>query len=108
MSDDVAPLRGDQGGALVLLLLVAAVLAASLTAALGDLGATVVDRTRAGAAADAAALAGLRGGAGEAVRIARLNDAHLVSFHEDLVSSQVTVVVVVGEVAATARATDAP
>lgn len=106
MSDDVAPLRGDQGGALVLLLLVAAVLSASLTAALGDLGATVVDRTRAGAAADAAALAGLIGGAGEAVRIARLNDADLVSFEQDV--GQVTVVVEVAGVTARARATDAP
>lgn len=100
--------RSDSGGALIVALLVTAVCAAMLMAALGDLGGAIVDRTRAASAADSAALAGLWGGARAAERIARLNDAHLVSFHEDPVSSQVTVVVVVGEVTATARATDAP
>jgi hypothetical protein len=105
---DPSRARGDAGGVLVLVLLVAAVLATALMSALGDLGGTVVDRTRARTAADAAALAGLSGGAAEAARIAVQNGAVLVSFHEDPVNAHVEVVVEVAGVSASARATDAP
>lgn len=99
---------GDSGGAGLLTMAATAALTGALLLALGDLGAVVVDRTRARTAADGAALAGLEGGRSEAARIARLHGAELVSWHEDIASSQVTVVVSVDGVAATARASNAP
>ena len=108
MSNERTRLHGESGGALVLVPLLTAALAAVMMVALGHLGETAVDRTRARTAADAAALAGLEGGADAARRIAAGNGATLVSFHGDSATSQVTVVVAVGDASATARATDAP
>ncbi|MEM7338121.1 MAG: pilus assembly protein TadG-related protein [Actinomycetota bacterium] len=82
--------------------LVGAVFAVSvlLTLAVADLGRAAVDKARAQAAADAAALAGVVEGQEGAEALAAANGGVVVSFHRD--GSTVIVVVEVG--AARARA----
>lgn len=101
-------LRGEAGGAGLVAMVVALVLAVVLASALEDLGSITVDRTRAQTAADAAALAGLRGGHSMASSIAARHGAVLVTWMQDPASSQVTVSVRFGDRVAVARATDAP
>jgi Flp pilus assembly protein TadG len=97
--------RGDQGQATVL---VAAVLAVTVlaTAGIARLGGAMVDASRAQAAADAAALAAVEGGADAAVRLADRNGARLVSVSR--VGDDVVVVVEVDGASATARARALP
>lgn len=101
-------LHGETGGAGLVAVVVMIVLSVVMASALDDLGSTTVDRARAQTAADAAALAGLRGGHTMASSIAARHGAVLVTWAHDPASSQVTVSVRFGEIAAVARATDAP
>lgn len=83
---------------------VALVLGALLAIGVGRVGAVVVQRQRAQIAADAAALAGVRGGRATAAAVATANGAALQSF--DVRDDEVLVTVTVGAVDASARATD--
>ena len=100
--------RPDRGQA-VLLMVAVVVLAGVLAMAVAQMAATTARRDQAQAAADAAALAGSRGGHDAARRLAAANGAELVSFRVlDAGSATVEVVVRVGGVTATARASRAP
>ena len=105
---DRGPAGRDRGQAAVLLILVVAVLAAATMSGLGRLGAHVRDRVHAQSIADAAALASLGGGRGQAVAVSTANGATLVSWADGPAPGEVTVVVRVGSALATARASDAP
>ena len=83
---------------------VALVFGALLAIGVGRVGAVVVQRQRAQIAADAAALAGVRGGRATAAAVATANGAALQSF--DVRGDEVSVTVTVGAVDASARATD--
>jgi hypothetical protein len=83
---------------------VALMLGALLAIGVGRVGAVVVQRQRAQIAADAAALAGVRGGRATAAAVATANGAALLSF--DVRGDDVLVTVTVGAVDASARATD--
>jgi Flp pilus assembly protein TadG len=98
--------RGDRGQAAVVLLVVVAVLLVTLSLAVAAMGRTTLDRTRAQTAADAAALAALDGGAAAAGDLAARHGAEVVAWSVD--GDEVTVTVRIGDVTATARATDAP
>ncbi len=98
----------DRGQASVLLVIVATVLSASLSVAMAGFGGRLIDRTRAQTAADAAALASLAGGSGAAQALAQRHGATLVEFTRGPGMGQVTVMVRIGDVTATAAATDAP
>ena len=100
--------RGDGGQAAVLVVCVTAVLVVAIVVALAALGRTSVDRTRAQTAADAAALASVTGGSAAARSLAAAHGATLTSWQPGPGRDQVTVVVRLGDVTATARATDAP
>jgi hypothetical protein len=94
--------RGDRGQALPLVIGVLAVMAVVLSAVAWFAG-TTIDAARARTAADAAALAGVVGGAPEASRVADSNAAALLDFRRE--GSDVIVTVRVGRATATARAT---
>lgn len=100
--------QGERGSAALLLVATMLVALVMLLVALADLGRASSARSSAQAAADAAALASLEGGRPVAERFARLNDAVLVSWERGPGDDEVTVVVSVDGVTATARATDAP
>jgi hypothetical protein len=70
------------------------------------LATTVIDRTRAQSAADAAALASVRGGRATGASMASKNGGVLVSWTQ--IGRDVVVEVRVGAAVAAARATDAP
>ena len=89
-------------------MIVAAVLFVSLSAGILVVGGGAIDRSRAQTAADAAALASLRGGRRAALDLAERHGAELVSFTVGPISEQVTVVVRVGDAIAMSVATDAP
>jgi hypothetical protein len=93
--------RRDEGQALPLVTVIVAV-AGLAAVALAHLGAGVVARSRAGGAADAAALAGAADGRVAADDVARANRGALVSFERR--GTTVEVVVAVGGVSARARA----
>ena len=96
--------RDDRGQILFLVVLLIA-LGAGLAVLVGELGVVAVERARATAAADAAALAAVteRGdGRTVAREFAAANGAQLVSFTRD--GGEVLVVVRVGRARATARA----
>ena len=93
------------GQATVLLLAVIALVVVMMMATAQFAG-RVVMREQAQIAADAAALAGTDGGRPAAAQLAHANGGVLVSF--TLVADAVQVVVRVGDVTATARATRAP
>jgi len=59
-------------------------IAASVSFAVAHVGALLVEEARAEVAADAAALAGVYGGAAMAMTVANLNGAHLVSVVDEL------------------------
>ena len=91
---------------LVLTVLVGLAVSAAVMLALVPVLGALVDRQRAQAAADAAALAGVVDGRTAAAAIAAANGAVLVEWSE--AGAEVTVTVVVDGVRAVARATDAP
>lgn len=97
----------DRGQAVLMLLPVMAV-AALLGIGVALAGRVVVDRSRAQAAADAAALAGVGGGRRAAAELAAANGGALVEFRSLGDDHTVEVVVAVGGVRARARATDGP
>ncbi len=101
------------------LLVLVVALAVLVAVGAGQAARAVIDRGRAQAAADAAALAGVHGGRAAAVRLASANGATLVSYAEvaggrgsvfpaAASTMTVTVVVLVGDVRASARATNGP
>jgi ABC-type phosphate transport system substrate-binding protein len=96
----------DRGSMLVFVMLVGVAFTAAVTLALLPVLTALVDHTRAQNAADAAALAGVIGGAGASSAIAAANDATVVAWSRS--GHDVTVTVQVGEQQATARATDEP
>lgn len=89
----------------MLLVVVTAVLLVVVLLAIATMGRTMVDRTRAQTAADAAALAGLDGGPSAASRLAARHGAQVIAWSER--GDVVTVTVRLGDTTATARATDA-
>jgi hypothetical protein len=93
----------DRGSAAVLAIGVVAVLAVLLLA-VAQFGRRVDDAARARTAADAAALAGVRGGRALADEFARENGGRLTAFA--VVAADVVVTVVVGSAVASARASD--
>ena len=95
----------DRGQALPLLLLSIAVVAVCLVGA-ADFGVRLVHEAHAQAAADAAALAGVMSGETAARALATSNGAQVVSYRAE--GSDVVVVVAIGPVTATARASRAP
>jgi hypothetical protein len=101
--------RGDERGqAVVLLLVLATAMFVTVSAALVALGGSVVDRTRAQTAADAAALSSLDGGLEAAQRLAGRHGGTVVRWHRGPGVETVTVTVRVGDSLATATATDSP
>lgn len=98
-------MKTDRGQAVVLMAAVV-VFAALVAIGVAQVGAVVVQRQHAQAAADAAALAGLSDGQAGAARLAAANGAVLVSFDDS--GSTVTVTVSLGRVHARARASDGP
>ena len=98
----------DRGQAAVLVITVSAVLLVAIVLALGSMGRTAVDRTRAHTAADAAALASLEGGRAAAVLLAHRHGASVVTWFRGPGPSEVTVTVRLGDTTATARASNAP
>lgn len=96
----------DRGSMLVLTVLVGTAITAAVLIAIVPMLGDLVDRQRAQAAADAAALAGVSEGRGGAAALAAANGGVLVAWSES--GDEVTVVVVVGGQRAQARATDAP
>jgi hypothetical protein len=91
----------DEGQALPLIV-VAVLVAAVAALALGRLGSRAIGSARAQTAADAAALAGVRGGYPEAARLATANGARLVSF--SMYGREVRVRVEAGDATAEAHA----
>ena len=98
--------RADRGQAAIVVVAVAAVVLVTMLFALATMGRTTLDRTRAQTAADAAALAALDGGPAAAADLAARHGAVVVSWTRR--DREVTVTVRLGEVTATARASDAP
>ena len=100
--------RRDRGQAAVLVLVLATVLFVSISTALVEVGARVIDRTRAQTAADAAALGAIIGGRDAAETLAQRHGATLVSFVRGPGDGRVSVVVRRGSATADAAASDAP
>lgn len=94
---------GRDDGQAVPLIAALVVMAGVLVLGLGALAGDVVDAARARSAADAAALAGIRGGRPAADALAGRNGAALTSWQQ--VGDDVVVTVRVGGATATARAT---
>jgi hypothetical protein len=100
--------RNDRGQAAAMVLALATALFVALTSATLVVGSEMVDRTRAQTAADAAALASLRGGRAAALALADEHGAALVAYTPGSNPGQVRVVVRVGDSTAAAAASDAP
>lgn len=100
----------DAGSVTVLVATAVAAVVVAVTLAVGRLGAAVAEGGRARTAADAAALASVRGGRAVAARVASANGGVLVGWHRVATPDGVTdqVVVRVGDTVATARATGGP
>jgi Putative Flp pilus-assembly TadE/G-like len=98
----------DCGSAAIVVLVCAVVVGAALMSALGEVGSTVRHRSQAQTAADAAALASLDGGRSAAASLASANGARLVSWAPGPGTGEVTVMVRVDDITATARATNTP
>ena len=96
----------DRGSASVMVVLVAVAFTVAAGTGLARLSRDLIDVTRARSAADAAALASVEGGRAAADELAVTNGATLVSWEQ--VGSDVVVAVRVGDVVATARATNVP
>ena len=95
----------DRGQALPIVIGVVAVLAA-FVAGIGWFAIGLRDAAQARTAADAAALAGVEGGSGEAAHLAAANGGALISFAQQ--GDDIVVTVRVGRATATARATNGP
>jgi hypothetical protein len=98
--------RGDGGQAAALAVIALTTLAVVLIMAVAQLGTSVLERSAAQTAADAAALAGVIGDRPAADRVARANGAAIIAWRAG--PHEVTVTVRLGDAVATARATDAP
>jgi hypothetical protein len=98
----------DQGQAALLFVVVCTALFVASVMALSVFGSHVVDRTRAQSAADAAALGSLDGDRAVAAALAERHGGVLVDWSQGPGPFEVTVVVRVGDVTATARASDSP
>ena len=96
----------DRGSMSVVVVFVSVAVTASVMLALLPLLGDLTERQEAGSAADAAALAGVTGGAEAAASLAAANGGVLVAWSR--VGRRVTVQVRVGDQVATARATDEP
>jgi 2-keto-4-pentenoate hydratase len=96
----------DRGSAAILTVVVALAVTATVAVGLESLGTRLADREQARTAADAAALAGVRGGRPASSTLAERNGGVLVSWSTD--GTAVTVTVRVGDETAIARATDGP
>lgn len=90
----------------VLTIMVSVAIVAAVAMAVIPFTVALVDRQRAQTAADAAALAGVRGGQSASSELAAVNGGVLVSWSRS--GRSVTVTVVRGDTVATARATDEP
>ena len=106
MSRNVPGSRDDRRQAAIVLVAVAAVLVVTMTVAVAAMGRTAIDRTRAQTAADAAALAALDGGPAAATALAARHGCVVVAL--SVADDVVTLTVRLGDVTATAPATDAP
>lgn len=98
----------DQGQAAVVVVAVSAALLVVMLTALATMGHTTTQRVRAQNAADAAALASLDGGHGAAQHVAAVNGAEIVVWSEGPGPHEASVTVRIGDVTATARASNAP
>lgn len=96
----------DRGSMLVLVVMAGLAITVAATLALAPMLGDLQDRQRARSAADAAALAGVTGGAASSERIATANGAIVVEWRRT--DDEVVVRVVVGDATAVARATDRP
>jgi hypothetical protein len=96
----------DRGSMMVLTVLVGTAFTAAVLIAVEPVLGGLVDRQRARAAADAAALAGVTDGRDGASALATANGGTIVAWSES--GDEVTVTVEVGGQRALARATDAP
>ncbi len=101
-----ATTTNDDRGQAIVLVVVVAVLIVLCAVGAARLGARLVTVEQAQVAADAAALAGVDGGADAARRLAAANDGTLVVFRQ--LGDDVLVTVVVDGVRASARASRAP
>lgn len=99
-------MTAERGSAAVSVLAVTGI-AASLSMVVARAGAVLVDEARAQVAADAAALAGVYGGAATAGRVAEMNGARMVSASDDLrTGGEFAVRVQVGRIVRGAAAVD--
>jgi len=98
--------RGDDGQAATFVAIALTALTLAVIAALAQFGGSVLDRSAARTAADAAALAWLIGGRAAAIETAGANGAVIVAWSP--APHEVTVTVRRGDAVAVARATDAP
>jgi hypothetical protein len=102
----------DRGQAAISVVIVVAALCAAVAWSLVDVADRSIERTRAQTAADAVALAAVEGGRMAAERLARRHGAEIDTWIRepapDGVSTAVTVVVVLGDATATARASNEP
>lgn len=96
----------DRGSMFVLTIMVSVAVVVAVGSAIVPFAVELTHRQRAQTAADAAALAGVHGGQPASVQLAAVNGATLVAWSRT--GRSVTVTVVTGDVAATARATDEP
>ena len=100
--------QNDRGQAAIVVVAVCATLLVVILGAVATMGRTTTERIRAQNAADAAALASLDGGRARATAIAAANGADVVSWSTGPGPFEVSVTVRVGNVTATARASNAP
>jgi hypothetical protein len=102
----------DRGQAASAVVIVMAALGAIVAWSLVDVGDRLIDRSRAQTAADAVALVSLEGGRPAADRLARRHGAQITTWTRrsglDGASTVVTVVVVLGDARASARASNEP
>lgn len=100
--------RHDVGQAAAFVLIAITALAVALIGAIAQFGSLVLERSAAQTAADAAALAGVSGGRASALAVAAANGGRIVAWTVGPGPHEVTVTVRVGDVVASARASDAP
>lgn len=99
-------MQRDRGSAFLLTILLGLAVAGGALLAVGPVATDLIDRQQAHSAADAAALAGVRGGESAAAELAAANGGELVGFSTE--GRRVTVTVRVGDQQVSARATDEP
>jgi hypothetical protein len=98
----------DRGQAAIVVVIVGAMLFVAALTGLSTLGARVTDQARAQSVADAAALASVEAGRVAAESLVAGAGAEVVSWSRGPAPGEVTVVVRLREVTATARATNDP